>query len=446
MNSDSNAARELGARIDALNKVPLRISVLLGISLSSFFTYYDITNYAYIAPVLKAAWGVGDDEIAVGASTTILGYVIGAFTITVFADSRGRKPAFIASVLILGAGSLLAAFSQNMTQMIVFRLLTGIGIGSEIAISGAYIGELSPRSKRGKYTSMIIVLGWAGLASSGPVSLALIQQASIAGIEGWRLIMALPGVAAFISIILRIRMPESPRWLLSKGRIDDTNRTLALLKIAPIESREPSSTAQRNAPRLFKDRTIAVRIVLLALIWFFVFVPVYASLLLVVEYVNQGYSLAQAISINIIGGIGFVAGGILSIAVAEKMERKYQIAISGTLMAAGFILRGVLVNDYVGLVASGFLAFAANAWLATSLYTYTAESFPTRMRSFGSGMAEGSGRALSALGPLIFVMLQPFGFLNLMVGISLFSFAAAAVVLAGPRTRGQSLENLNRET
>jgi putative MFS transporter len=441
-----NGVQDLGARIDSLKKIPLGAGVLIAISLSSFFTFYDITNYAYVAPVLKATWAVGDSEIATGASTTIIGYVIGAFSITVFADSYGRRPMLVASVLILGAGSLLAALSQDMAQMSAFRLLTGIGIGSEIAISTAYIGELSPKSKRGKYTSAVVVLGWAGLALSGPISLALVQQASVAGVEGWRVVMALPGIAALASLVLRIKMPESPRWLLAKGKTSELNSVLASLNIGPISSAgRVGAEKKRSGLQFLRDRTFARRAALLSAVWFLVLVPVYASLLLVVEFVNQGYSLTESISINVISSAGFVVGGVISIAIAERIERKYQIAAAGAVMAAGFIMRGVLVGEYAGLVVSGFVAFTANAWLVSSLYTYTAESFPTKTRSFGSGIVEGGGRALSALGPFIFVMLQPFGFLSLMVGISLFSFAAAAVVLAGPRTRGQSLENLNKE-
>ena len=164
-----------------MQKIPLKNSVIIAISLASFFAYYDITNYSYISPILKTTWSIGDAEIAYGASMTIFGYVIGAICITVFSDSYGRKPALILSILLLGAGSALAAASQDMTQMALFRLLTGIGIGAEIAIVATYIGEMSPKSKRGKYTSMVILIGWLGLTSSGPISFLLIQQGHIIG-------------------------------------------------------------------------------------------------------------------------------------------------------------------------------------------------------------------------------------------------------------------------
>lgn len=142
--------KEIGERMDSLSKIPLRPSVIVAISLASFFTYYDVSNYAYISPVLRNVWGITDAQIALGASMTIVGYVIGAVCITVLSDMKGRKTAFITSLVLLGAGSILAAMAQDINQLAIFRLITGAGIGSELAIASVYIGEMSPKSKRGK--------------------------------------------------------------------------------------------------------------------------------------------------------------------------------------------------------------------------------------------------------------------------------------------------------
>src|SRR5262245_38962078 len=142
--SDDNDSliSQLGTRIDSLQKIPISTGVLLALSLASFFTYYDFSNYAYISPMLKESWNIQDSEIALGASLTVIGYVIGAVIITIYADLYGRRPALIISVLILASGSVLSASAQDMTQLVIFRLITGIGIGSEIAIVATYIGEI----------------------------------------------------------------------------------------------------------------------------------------------------------------------------------------------------------------------------------------------------------------------------------------------------------------
>jgi MFS transporter, putative metabolite:H+ symporter len=473
---------QLGTRIDSLEKIPMSAGVLLAISLASFFTYYDFSNYAYISPMLKESWNVQDSEIALGASLTVLGYVIGAVLITIYADLYGRKPALVISVLLLAGGSVLAASAQDMTQMVIFRLITGIGIGSEIAIVATYIGEISPKSKRGRYTSLIVFFGWTGIALSGPISFALFEGEinNFVQIDSWRIILAIAVIPALFALILRMRMPESLRWLISKGKMEEANRLLIKLGLDPIthqgvvnhSERENASNkvsdvtkefkqedkkglkssshgANKNLSILFRNivtnrRIVFSRISILSAIWSLALIPIYASLLLVVEYTNQGYEIGESISVNMIASSGFVAGGICSLIIADRIERKYQIALSCAVMGMAFILRGIFIQDYLGLVISSFMAFGANAWMISNLLTYTAENFTTEIRSTCSGIVVGAGRLIATVGPFVFIMLVTFGFFNLMVGLAAFSFVAAIVVLLlGRNTLNLSLERLN---
>lgn len=482
-NSDDTESQlfQLGTRIDSLEKIPMSAGVLLAISLASFFTYYDFSNYAYISPMLKESWNVQDSEIALGASLTVLGYVIGAVLITIYADLYGRKPALVISVLLLAGGSILTASAQDMTQMVIFRLITGIGIGSEIAIVTTYIGEISPKSKRGRYTSLIVFFGWTGIALSGPISFAIFQGEinSFVQIDGWRIILAIAVIPALFALILRMNMPESMRWLISKGKMEEANRLLIKLGLDPITRqgfvnhpemenaskvsdvtkefkqedkkglKSSSHGANKDLSILFRNivtnrRIVFSRISILSAIWSLALIPIYASLLLVVEYTNQGYEIGESISVNMIATSGFVAGGICSLIIADRIERKYQIALSCALMGMAFILRGIFIQDYLGLIISSFMAFGANAWLISNLLTYTAENFPTEIRSTCSGIVEGAGRLIATVGPFVFIMLVTFGFFNLMVGLATFSFVAAIVVLLlGRNTLNLSLEKLN---
>jgi putative MFS transporter len=372
---------QLGTRIDSLEKIPMSAGVLLAISLASFFTYYDFSNYAYISPMLKESWNVQDSEIALGASLTVLGYVIGAVLITIYADLYGRKPALVISVLLLAGGSILTASAQDMTQMVIFRLITGIGIGSEIAIVTTYIGEISPKSKRGRYTSLIVFFGWTGIALSGPISFAIFQGEinSFVQIDGWRIILAIAVIPALFALILRMNMPESLRWLISKGKMEEANRLLIKLGLDPITRqgvanhpemenatnkvsdvtkefkqedkkglKSSSHGANKDLSILFRNivtnrRIVFSRISVLSAIWSLALIPIYASLLLVVEYTNQGYEIGESISVNMIATSGFVAGGICSLIIADRIERKYQIALSCALMGMAFILQHKII-------------------------------------------------------------------------------------------------------
>jgi MFS transporter, putative metabolite:H+ symporter len=139
----------------------------------------------------------------------------------------------------LSVGSLLAAVSVDMNEMIVFRFLTGIGIGSEIVIVAVYVGEILPKIKRGRFTSIFLMFGVAGVVTTGPVSFFLIQQSHISiiginNVQGWQIVMALPGVLGFVVILFRAFMPESPRWLMTKGRTKEANKLLLSLGIEPL--------------------------------------------------------------------------------------------------------------------------------------------------------------------------------------------------------------------
>ena len=448
---DKERTYSIGDGIDKLGRIPVKKSVIIAICLAGFFALYDVSNFQDISPVLKSDWNLTDAQIAYAISARVIGQVIGAFCITICADFYGRKPALLVSLIILATGSILVAVSTNIFQVSIFRLITGIGIGAEVVIAAAYIGEMSPKSKRGRYTSLIFLIGTIGFAASGPISFILLQQqqGKMMGIEGWRVLMAIPGVIALLLLPLRYGMSESPRWLLSKGRIKETSLLLVKLGLPPPiknQAFDSSSIPQRkNVLRSFNNRKVLSSMSLFAGVWFLILAAGSAANLLVIEYVNQGYTITQSVAITTMGGIGYVIGGCLSISIADKFERKYQFVIAAIIMGFAFILRGLLVHDYIGLGLASFIGFASNSWLIASLFTYTAENFPTNIRSIASGAVEGLGSALAAIGPIIFVLLHPFGFLSVMTGLASFLFVAAAVIiLLGNRSVGISLEQLNK--
>jgi len=180
-------------------------------------------------------------------------------------------------------------------------------------------------------------------------------------------------------------------------------------------------------------------------VWFSILVPTSASTLLVVKYVNQGYTTTQSFAATTIASVAYGAGVCISIMIVDKFESKYQFVIASLIRGIAFILHRLLIHDYVALAAAGFIGFAANSCLTACLFDYTAENFPTRLRSMASGTVEGAGSSLSTLGPIILVLRHPFGFLKMMIGLASFLFVAAAVIiLLGKRSVGVSLEQLNK--
>ena len=372
---NKDIASAIGTRIDYLGRIPIKRSVLIAIGFSSFFALYDVSNFQYISPVLKSDWHLTDAQIAYVISMRILGQVIGAFCISLYADWRGRKPALMITLIILALGSVLVSISVNIIQVSVFSLLTGIGIGGEVVIATAYIGEISPRSKRGRYTSIIFLIGTIGLSASGPVSYTLLHESKIIGVDSWRIVMVIPAVVALLLLGLRYNMLESPRWLVSKMKIKETNMVLVKLGLAPIEVQEIKSdntdtaaVTRRNVLLYaLSNNKILSRMFLFICAWFLILVPTAASTLLVVEYVNQGYTTTQSVAITMVGGIGYVVGACLSIIIADKVERRYQFVIAALTMAFMFIIRGLFIDDYVTLAAD---------WLYWLCIKFVVDSLP----------------------------------------------------------------------
>ncbi|MPZ06841.1 MAG: MFS transporter [Nitrososphaeraceae archaeon] len=232
-------SHELGRSLDSLTRIPIKTTVFIALSFAIFLSYYDIASFPYVSPIIKKNWDVSDTQIAFGVSMNIVGFLIGPICITLFADSYGRKNAIMVTVLILGIGSILEGVSQNMSQLGIFKLLAGAGGGAAITIVSVYIGEMSPKSKRGRYTSIPILLGVIGLVFSGAIAILLMEQDYVFGItiiNGWRVILIIPGIAVFLALLFGWLLPESPRWLLSKGKLEKTNATLESMGIARIES------------------------------------------------------------------------------------------------------------------------------------------------------------------------------------------------------------------
>lgn len=135
--NDKEISYGIGDGIDNLGRIPVKKTILIAICLAGFFALYDVSNFQYISPVLKSEWHLTDAQIAYAISMRVLGQVIGAFCITIYADFWGRKPALLVSLIILATGSILVVLSTNIFQVSVFRLLTGIGIGAELVIAAA---------------------------------------------------------------------------------------------------------------------------------------------------------------------------------------------------------------------------------------------------------------------------------------------------------------------
>src|SRR3954463_8023680 len=228
--------REVLARLDRIDTWSLPSLFIGVIGLGFLFTFYDIfdINVSFIQTCVALKPGCTPETALDALKTPVVlnlaGYVVGTLLLSPIADRVGRRNMLMVTMGLTGLGSLYNALAPDYTNFVIARVITGMGIGADLAIVNTFIGEVAPRRSRGKFTSLIFVMSalgallgiWLGLflttpAEPWPHGLPFAQAGP--GFEtGWRWMYAVGALLALVSIALRVQLPESPRWLLRRGR------------------------------------------------------------------------------------------------------------------------------------------------------------------------------------------------------------------------------------
>ena len=499
------------ARQDRIQVWSLPYLFVFIIGIGFLFTFYDIfdINVSFLqtcsqivphcvaAPLTPAGVpsGIvqGADVIGLPVLLNLVGYVIGALILSPLSDRFGRRDMLLVTMLITGLGSLATAFTNDYNTFIIARTITGIGIGADLAVVNTYINEVAPRGGRAKYTSLIFIMSglgafvgiWLGLilttpAASFPLGLsfaqATVQPQPPNGVlfmgNGWRIMYIVGAVLALVGIVLRVQLPESPRWLVSKGRLQDADAVVrrmehfasgkggqqaapTVMDEVPVQS---GSGAGEGFGAIFSSGKYVGRVVLLLAMWFFAYVTVYtigAGMTSVLAAL--GYEPPVAGTIVAMGTIGFILCGVFAFFFGERLERKFWLPIGFVLTLIGGILIAISGQPAPGLttltgsvivafIGSIILFFGFNIWVPMT-YAWSTENFPTRARTTGFGIVDGIGHLGGGVG-LLFIAGSVLpnlpkgqtGTLYAFLIIPAFLLVAAIIAQFGIRTRNQRLD------
>ncbi len=212
-----------------LERLPLstwhrRIVVLVGIG--CFFDLYDVFLGGVLAPILATEFALDSTGKAAVVASGFLGMFVGANVLSVLADRLGRRRVFLLNLVTYSVFSLLAAFSPNIEVFLVLRFLTGIGLGAELVLVDTYLAEFLPARVRGRYIAWAYTVGFVGVPVAALLGGRLVAAQQIAGIAGWRWLLVAGSLGALFVVVMRRVLPESPRWLESRGRFAESERTV----------------------------------------------------------------------------------------------------------------------------------------------------------------------------------------------------------------------------
>jgi len=434
-----------GERLDRVPIGRFHWRVLGLIAAGLFVDVYDqAMGGGIIAALLKEGWS--DLRLnGVFLSSTFLGLMVGAWMAGPLSDRYGRRTAYQVNLLIFGLGSLAAAAVPSMNWLIALRFVMSIGLGAEIVVGGGTMVEFAPASSRGRIVAML------GLCSAFGAIAASVGNYLITPTFGWRWMFVTGGVAALLVWLARRAMPESPRWLESRGRYAEAEAAIrqvegnAYQPCEPVGARVPTTQPDPPVQILFSRNVIGItitslvtNIVLMFTVWLFNgWIPSFL--------VKQGLSVSSSLGYVAIMSAGTLIGTVIGIYVIDKVDRRVAI-VGGCLVAA---VAGAIYpfSPSVGAAAAvGTVVMTALYFLlAVVYYVYLNEIFPTAFRHRGIGFGNGVGRLMLVLSPLLIVPLYEWGGIEpiLAVFVTALLVMSVVILLIGIETRGRSLEALS---
>lgn len=444
-------AKTAGERLDRLPVCGFHSRILRLIASGLFLDSVDVyLQGPLLAFFLATGWSTVKQN-ANFLSTTFAGLLLGTLVAGRLSDLFGRRRMYQANLLVFGSATALAAFAPTPAVLSICRFFAGIGLGGEVVVSYGTLTEFIPPSVRGIWQGKLASLSNFGLPAS-----ALLCSLTFPWF-GWRPVMVIVGVAAGVVLVFQRRLPESPRWYESVGKLADCERTLCLIE-SEVERRSGTSVAPLalsvsskqigNRPGVrFLFQSVMLRRTLLAS-WLMIVanVVVYTfTAWLPTLILHRSVTLKQTLAVTWLLQLGALPGSVAGSWVSERLGRRAATALFSVAAA----LLGLLfpfAKDVLGLISFGFLLFFfVYGLVAITFAVYVPEIFPTALRMTGAGFATACGRAANILVPqTIPWILARFGSFSLCFFIAGLLIVQAVIVwIFGEDTERRSLEAIN---
>ena len=449
----------VAARLDRLPPSRYTRKLITLLSLGGWFEFYDLFFTAYVAiglfkeglfkPTTEGLFDLHGFASFVGA--LFAGMFIGTLVFSWVSDRFGRRSILAFSLLWYLIGVLIMAFQHSPEAIDLWRFIASIGLGVELVNIDAYLSELVPKEQRGPafaynqcimYTSVPVVafLAWQ------------LVPRTVLGLDGWRVVVIIGSIGAVLIWWIRRNLPESPRWLAQHGRIAEAESIVADMerRIRAETGREPAPpqtvtgeadskpgawTEMWNAT--YRGRTIMLVIFnLFQTIGFYGFSSWVPALL-----ISQGIGVTKSLAYTFIIAVAAPVGPLIGVYVADRFERKWQIAWAA-IGIAGFGLLFAQQTTAIGVIVCGLLITLCANWLSFSFHAYQAELYPTRIRAQAVGFVYSCSRFSAIFSGFIIAF-----FLGRYGTTGVFGFIAGAMVVVfiviggfGPRVTKRRLE------
>ncbi|MDR2281085.1 MAG: MFS transporter [Gordonia sp. (in: high G+C Gram-positive bacteria)] len=447
------AADAINARMERLPMSRWHIKARVIVGAVTFFDGFDQLMIAYSLPDLPTAWNLTSTMIAWVIAVGGLGMLFGALGGGWLADRIGRLRVIEISLVVYAIASLGMAFTNSLLIFMILRFIQGLGLGAEVPVAAAYIGEIAKAHGRGRFVLLYETIFPVGLVVSAVVSAWVVPN------YGYQLLFAL-GALPVLLVPLLHRLPESPRWLAARGRFEDADESVSIIE-ADVRSRgielaeprptvdDPTVVRKARFRELFEGIYLR-RTLMLASIWLCAYFVNYgiASWLPTLYRKHFGVSTETALHYSVFTTVAGLIGCLLIAFLIDGLGRRLCISTAMALCALTLgLLAGFGTNTETAVLAwsasAALLVFAVNM----ALYVYTAELYPTRMRAMGAAFGGAAGRLGIVVGPLLVGwILDHGGSLSWVFGAFAVVAAIGAIVVAlfAVETKELTLEEISK--
>jgi MFS transporter, putative metabolite:H+ symporter len=443
---------ELVARIERLPVTPRLLLLRVIVGIATFFDAYTVLAIAFALPQLVVEWKLTPTEIGMIISAGYIGQLFGAILFGSLAEKIGRLKTLFITIVLFVSMDAACLFAWSGISMMIFRFLQGVGTGGEVPVASAYVNEFIGAENRGRFFLLYEVIFPIGLVFAGMVGFFLVPA------YGWRAMFVLGLIPSVLTIPLRWFMPESPRWLASKGRIAEADAVVKLLEKSatrhgavlrepvarPVDSRAVATSDWRELFRgIYFKRTLMIWA-----LWTCVYMINNGLVTWLPTLYNQVFQLPLQTSLAygwITSGFGVVASVFCALLI-DKVGRKLWYGTAFLVAIVPLLsLSWLGATSPIEVLIFATAAYAVLQTVAFSLYLYSVELYPTRLRAIGTGFGSAWLRAGSSIGPVLV------GSITANLGIRYVFAAFAAVALLGglttllfaTETKGRVLEELS---
>jgi AAHS family 4-hydroxybenzoate transporter-like MFS transporter len=404
MSREQQAEIDVTAVIDRVPLSRLQITTIVLCGIVAVLDGFDTQAIAFVAPVIAREWGIETSAFGPVFGAGLLGLTLGALVCGPAGDRLGRKSMILIATLVFGLFALTTPFANSLSTLMVYRFLTGVGLGGAMPNIIALTSEYSPQHKRATLVTVMFCGFPLGAVLGGLISARLISA------FGWPAVFYLGGIMPLVVLpVLWLALPESIRLLVARG--GDTGKLSPLMtRLDPAGRYDQSSqfvlredkSASSSIGELFRGGR-AYGTCLLWIVFFSNLLMLYFLINWLPSVLQQaGMPIERAIIATVVLNAGGIVGGL---ALGRVVDRRGPFAVlTGAYAAAALFVAAIGMGGLGMIAALMSTIFVAGFFVIGSQFCMNALAagfYPTAVRSTGVGWALGIGRIGSIVGPVV---------------------------------------------